>query len=296
MPWCEHAVALYRNGGNGGGLAAITSSKSVLDAARRTTLSDAAAASNERAASKLEDSRRELAKVQATLSDEQAALDTQRVKLDTLAAQLEQRQGALDELVATANAALAHARVIGALHAAGEPVIGPATLTADQMAAWVRGQGFHPRINADLTELAQIFLDEGSDEGVRGDVAFAQSVIETGGFESAPGNNYSGIGWCDGCPTGNTFPTPREGVRAQIQLLLNYADAGATAARLTHPVSAYLYGSDPIVAARRFDSFFARGWAPTWSDMGHGNWATDPNYSGKVISVYRRMVTFAQGG
>ena len=30
--------------------------------------------------------------------------------------------------------------------------------------------------------------------------------------------------------------------------------------------------------------------------MGHGNWATDPNYSGKVIGVYDAMVTFAQGG
>ncbi len=29
--------------------------------------------------------------------------------------------------------------------------------------------------------------------------------------------------------------------------------------------------------------------------MGHGNWATDPAYSGKVISVYRSMVAFAQG-
>ena len=66
--------------------------------------------------------------------------------------------------------------------------------------------------------------------------------------------------------------------------------------RLTHPVSAYLYGGDPVAAARKFDTFFAKGWAPTWSDMGNGNWATDPNYSGKVISVYRRMVTFAQGG
>ena len=27
--------------------------------------------------------------------------------------------------------------------------------------------------------------------------------------------------------------------------------------------------------------------------MGHGNWATDPNYAGKVIGVYRSMVAFA---
>ena len=39
-----------------------------------------------------------------------------------------------------------------------------------------------------------------------------------------------------------------------------------------------------------------KGWAPTWSDMGHGNWATDPSYSGKVIHVFNAMVAFAQGG
>ncbi len=68
------------------------------------------------------------------------------------------------------------------------------------------------------------------------------------------------------------------------------------AANLHHPVSPYLYGSDPVAAARKFDNFFAKGWAPTWSDMGHGNWATAPNYASAVIGVYRRMVAFAQGG
>jgi flagellum-specific peptidoglycan hydrolase FlgJ len=29
--------------------------------------------------------------------------------------------------------------------------------------------------------------------------------------------------------------------------------------------------------------------------MGHGNWATDPGYSGKVIGIYKQMVTYAQG-
>ena len=28
--------------------------------------------------------------------------------------------------------------------------------------------------------------------------------------------------------------------------------------------------------------------------MGHGNWATDRAYSGKVLGVYQSMVTFAQ--
>ena len=42
-----------------------------------------------------------------------------------------------------------------------------------------------------------------------------------------------------------------------------------------------------------FDNYFAKGWAPTWSEMGHGNWATDPDYAGKVIGIYNSMVAFS---
>ena len=63
-----------------------------------------------------------------------------------------------------------------------------------------------------------------------------------------------------------------------------------------HPVSQYLYGSDPVAAVRKFDTFFAKGWAPTLEDMGHGNWATAPNYASAVIGVYNRMLAFSQGG
>ncbi|HEX5586810.1 MAG TPA: glucosaminidase domain-containing protein [Acidimicrobiia bacterium] len=292
----ERAVALYRNGGDGTGIATIGDASSALNAARRRTLGEAAAESNQRAAHKLEETRTQLAAVQATTRNEADQLQAEHARLDALAAQQEQRQAVVDQLVAQANAALEHARVIGALHAAGDPVMGPATLTAEQLAGWVLAQGFRPRIQTDLVSLAQLFIDEGRDENVRGDMAFAQSVIETGGFESAPANNFSGIGWCDTCKVGNQFPTPQEGVRAQIQLLRQYADADVTASQLSHPVSPYLYGADPVAAARKFDKFFAKGWAPTWRDMGNGNWATDPNYSGKVISVYNRMVASSQGG
>ena len=53
---------------------------------------------------------------------------------------------------------------------------------------------------------------------------------------------------------------------------------------------------NPVQAANNFNTFFAKGWAPTWEQMGHGNWATDPNYSGKVLHIYSEMVAFAQGG
>jgi hypothetical protein len=142
--------------------------------------------------------------------------------------------------------------------------------------------------NISVAELAQIFLEEGAAENVRGDYAFAQAIVETGGFSAAPDNNYSGLGWCDGCPQGIVFPTPRDGVRGQIQLLLNYADPNSRVANLHNPLSPYVFRSEAA-----FDNYFAKGWAPTWRDMGHGNWATDPTYSGKVIGIYNAMTAFS---
>ena len=285
----RRAVALYSLGSDGASAADIFSDDSVLDGARRKQLGDAAARSDHANARKLEETRATLADTQSTLRKEQDDLEQQQSELDSLVGQLQTQQAEVDQRVAVANAALERARAIGALHAAGDPVMGPATLTADQMIAWFDAQGYHPRLsNTSVPELAQMYLEEGGAENVRGDFAFAQAVVETGGFSAAADNNYSGIGWCDTCKRGIVFPTPRDGVRAQIQLLLNYADADSRVANLHEPLSPYLWRS-----AAAFDTYFAKGWAPTWRDMGHGNWATDPNYSGKVIGVYRSMVAFS---
>jgi hypothetical protein len=203
----------------------------------------------------------------------------------------------MTQRVAAANQALTEAKELGVFELAGQqPVLGPSVLTGAQMAAWIQSQNYSPRIETSIQDLANIYIEEGAAEGVRGDVAFAQAVVETGGFEAAPDNNYAGMGWCDSCSSGTDFPTPRDGVRAQIQLLLNYADPNSTASQLHEPLSPYWWGMNPVQAASNFNTFFAKGWAPTWEQMGHGNWATDPNYSGKVLHIYSEMVAFAQGG
>jgi peptidoglycan hydrolase CwlO-like protein len=288
----QRAAALYRAGGDPTVLNALAADNAV-DAARRQQLGDIAAKTTRATTRKLEDTREQLGKVQDTLRSEESDLRTQKAQLDDLAQKQEQQQAVMDAKVAAANAALATARAIGAVRASHYAVMGPSTLTADQIVAWYNAQGYHPRIATSVPDLVQTFLQEASDENVRGDLAFAQTIVETAGLNAAPANNYSGIGWCDSCSSGNQFPTPRDGVRAQVQLLVNYADAGSRAANLHHPVSQYLYSGDPATAARKFDSFFAKGWAPTWEDMGHGNWATAPNYSEAVIGVYNRMLSYA---
>ena len=50
------------------------------------------------------------------------------------------------------------------------------------MADYVVAQHYTPHITVPIEVLAQIYLDEGARTGVRGDVAFAQSILETAGF------------------------------------------------------------------------------------------------------------------
>jgi len=175
------------------------------------------------------------------------------------------------------------------------PLMGTARLSARQMADWYDSTGFVARLSDGMTirDLAGIYLQEGADEGVRGDLAFAQSILETGYFRGATDNNYSGLGACDSCSGEPAFPSPRDGVRAQIQLLKNYGDPDSTTATLHHPPQATWWGSDPGRAAHNFDTFYAKGRAQTWQAMGKGNWATDPNYSAKVIGIFIRMSVFA---
>jgi hypothetical protein len=131
-----------------------------------------------------------------------------------------------------------------------------------------------------------MFLDEGVRTGVRGDVAFAQSILETAGFRNpgaaATDNNFAGIGWCDSCKHGFNFPDAQTGVRAQLQLLRTYVDP-------TFPDEAY---KDPILLKGTLKLGF-RGKVQTWWDL-WGTWATGALYGQRVYDLYLRMVTFAE--
>jgi hypothetical protein len=175
------------------------------------------------------------------------------------------------------------------------PVMGDAELTASDLVDWFKAQGAHYRLagGIDIADLVQLYMEEGKAEHVRPELAFAQSIIETGSFGNATDNNFAGIGACDSCQGEPAFPTPRDGVRGQIQLLRNYADPTSRAANLANAPSPTIYGTDPVAAAQSYDTFFAKGTTPTWNAMGNGNWATDPGYAQKVLTVYFQMVSFA---
>ena len=113
-------------------------------------------------------------------------------------------------------------------------IMGKAQATASQMAAFCLSKNASPQLpSCTVEELARMFIEEGEAEGVRGDVAFAQSLHETGYFKFGgivlpSQNNYAGIGALNGNATGQaaSFPDPRTGVRAQIQHLKAYNPQG----------------------------------------------------------------------
>ena len=154
-------------------------------------------------------------------------------------------------------------------------IFGPSVLTAEQLDNYVK------RINPNAPSLGKYYIEWGKYYGIRGDVAFAQAIHETGWFRFGGDvlpeqNNYAGIGAVGGGARGAYFKTPEEGVIAQLQHLYAYAS--------TEP----LPGTQPNVDPRFH--LVRRGSAPTWPDL-DGKWAVPGvGYGNRVLKIWRDMV------
>jgi hypothetical protein len=164
-------------------------------------------------------------------------------------------------------------------------------VSIDQIVAWYNGRtksGTAPAYRAQVSvrDLVALYVEEGNAEGVRGDLAFVQGVIETGWFNFSgrvppTANNFSGYGATDSTSDYGVFPDARTGVRVQIQHLRAYADPTFVCA--SPPLA------NPCVTPRS-QYVNPKGLAPTWNQFGNGNWATDPNYSAKILSLYTDLL------
>lgn len=173
-------------------------------------------------------------------------------------------------------------------------VMGPSRVSAPAIVAWFNTRTPRPpgayMATVPVETLVRVYLEEGDSEGVTGDVAFVQSIVETGWFRfsgSIPAsfNNFAGIGATDTNPAPAQFPDARTGVRAQIQHLRAYADPSATSCTvppLRHPCV------DP-----RFHLVTPKGRAPTWNQFGNGNWATASTYASSILTLYSEVLSFA---
>lgn len=130
--------------------------------------------------------------------------------------------------------------------------------------------------------IAKAFIEVGETYGVRGDIAFCQSIIETGWFQFTGGtavtldqHNYCGLGVTSKGVKGAAFDTIKDGVTAQIQHLFAYA------CKATIPAGETLL--DP-----RF-KYVTRGIAPNWEDLSN-RWAMNANYGTHIIAIYVQLL------
>ncbi len=164
------------------------------------------------------------------------------------------------------------------------PIMGKAQATAEQIAAYLIGK--NPFAATFAAELAQGYIAEGEAEGVRGDIAAAQSMIETGNFTFAGSavtldqNNFCGMGVTQQGMKGNSFATMREGIRAQVQHLKAYATADPLAGVCVDPRYKWVEkGCAPYLE-----------WLGQQENPKGKGWATGAGYGEKIKRVLSAMI------
>jgi hypothetical protein len=159
-------------------------------------------------------------------------------------------------------------------------ILGPSALNAGELAGWYAGTGYQANTTVPMPILAGFYVSSGVAAGLRGDIAFAQSIVETGYFTFPSGgqllgsdNNFAGIGACDSCAHGWRFPDAKTGVTAQIQLLQAYATPKNVPTPLVGKVS-------------------VAGCCQTWLSLS-GVWATATNYGYAILTIYKEILDWA---
>lgn len=92
-------------------------------------------------------------------------------------------------------------------------IMGQAQASIEQMRAYIKK--VNPKVPEPVIKMIPYYITEGALEGVRGDVAFAQSCLETGNFTfkgsavTLNQNNFCGMGVTSNGVRGNSFKTPK---------------------------------------------------------------------------------------
>ena len=171
------------------------------------------------------------------------------------------------------------------------PIMGTTDTTVAQMVQYfnencgeypseILGEGGAP----DIESFCQIYYEEAEAEGVRAEVAFAQTMKETGwlqygGDAEIEQYNFAGIGTTGGGVQGNAYDDVRTGVRAQIQHLKAYATEEALNADCVDERYEYVSkGSAPYVE-----------WLGQKENPDGVGWATGKNYGYDIVEMIQDM-------
>lgn len=160
-------------------------------------------------------------------------------------------------------------------------IAGKAVATAAQMVAYIKAK--RPGVEQSVIDMIPLYISEGQTEGIAGDIAFAQSCIETGNFAfpsetcavTLAQNNFAMMGVTATFAKGESFATPQIGIRAQIQHLKAYANSEPLAKECVDPRFTYVArGSAPYVE-----------WLGQQENPKGKGWATAKGYGARILAV-----------
>ena len=171
------------------------------------------------------------------------------------------------------------------------PIMGASSIQLEQMIAYfeeqeekypakILGEGGAP----DIETFCRIYYEEAVKEGVRPEVAFAQTMKETGwlqygGDAKIEQYNFAGLGTTGGGVPGNSYPDVRTGVRAQIQHLKAYATDDKLEGECVDDRYTYVKkGSAPYVE-----------WLGQKENPKGRGWATGENYGYDIVEMIHAM-------
>lgn len=168
-------------------------------------------------------------------------------------------------------------------------IMGQAAATVQQMRAYIKK--VNPKAPDSVTKMIPLYISEGAIEGVRGDIAFAQSCLETGNFAFSGSsvtldqNNFCGLGVTKNGMKGNSFNTPAEGIRAQIQHLQAYASTGRLKQKVVDPRYTYV---------KRASAEYVEHLG-IQENPKHCGWAAGKNYGQKIIDILNSILAMSSG-
>lgn len=172
------------------------------------------------------------------------------------------------------------------------PIMGSSNITVQEMVDYFNASGeVYPAEElseggADSIEtFCQMYYDEATAEGVRPEVAFAQTMKETGflqygGDASIEQFNFAGLGTTGNGVPGNSYPDVQTGIRAQIQHLKAYATSDALNQECVDDRYEYVKkGSAPYVQ-----------WLGQQENPEGLGWATGDNYGYDIVGMIEEMM------
>ena len=170
-------------------------------------------------------------------------------------------------------------------------IAGDSSVTVEQMVNYYKksGKPYPAEVlkaggAATIEEFCQIYYEECETEGIKAEVAFIQSMIETGflqfgGSVKIEQFNFAGLGATGNGVSGNSFENVRMGIRAHVQHLKCYANTEPLKNECVDPRwGAWLRGKAPYVE-----------WLSIPNNPNGTGWAGDADYAAKILKGIQDM-------